>query len=134
MTNLNEQISLEDLSDLQDLQRQVCDLTVIKCDGQLKVHVECQQGRHRNAVIISNPGNNRSLTLYLKPSGWQMSARKGKQTAWELSLIGPIPSVVETVESRIEAFLVARPLYQSLLFNVKHSFGQQVADKRYATH
>lgn len=132
MKTSKQQVSLESLSSLHDLQRQVCDLAAIKCNGQMRVHVECQQGRHRNAVIISNQDNNRSLRLFLKASGWHMVAKKGSQTSWKLALIGPTDALIETIESRIEAFLLPRPLYQTLLFNVKHSLGGQQADRRTA--
>jgi hypothetical protein len=132
MTSMNDQVSLENLSSLHDLQKQICDLTPVKIDGQLRVHVECQQGRHRNAVVISNPGINRSLYLYLTAQGWLMSAQKGSAVSWELPLIGCIADAIGTVQSRIEVFLLPRPLHQTLRSNVKQGLAALYTDKRYA--
>lgn len=131
MTSTNDQVSLENLSSLHDLQKQICDLTPIKIDGHLRVHVECQQGRHRNAVVISNPSINRSLYLYLTAQGWLMSAQKGSAVSWELPLIGCIGDAIDTIQSRIEVFLLPRPLHQTRRSNVKQGLAAY-ADKRYA--
>ena len=132
MTSTNERAALECLSSLHDMQRQVCDLTSVKCDGQLRVHVERQQGSHHDSVVISHAVNGRSLTLYLKPSGWLMVARNGNQAAWELALIGPSASLVAIIENRIEAFLLPRPVFQTPRSSVKQRAGARHADKRYA--
>lgn len=133
MTSITQSISLETVSELHDLQRQICDLTPIKCDGHLRVHVECQQGRHRNAVVISNPSIGRTLYLYLTAQGWLLSAQKAGSTSWELPLIGCIADAMDTVQNRIEVFLLPRSLQQTLLLNVKHGFGALNTDRRYAT-
>ena len=132
MTSHNDRVALDNLSSLHDMQRQVCDLTSVKCDGHLRVQVERQQGRHRDAVVISHAVNGRALTIYLKPSGWLMVARKGSQACWELALIGPTAALVETIESRIEAFLLPRPAHQTPRSNIRYRLGNPQADKRYA--
>ncbi len=134
MKAINDQVSLENLSSMHDLQKQICDLTPVKCDGQLRVHVECQQGRHRNAVVISKPAIGRSLYLYLTAQGWLMSAQKGSSVSWELPLIGCIFESIDTIQSRIEVFLQPRPLHQTLPSNVKHGLEALQADRRYAAH
>ena len=119
---------------MHDLQKQICDLTPVKCDGQMRVHNESQQGRHRIAVVISEPAIGRSLYLYLTAQGWLMSAQKGSSVSWELPLIGCIFESIDTIQSRIEVFLQPRSLHQTLLSNVKHGLEALQADKRYAAH
>lgn len=122
MSNEYAHRALEHLSSLHDLQRQVCDLTVVKCDGQLRVHVERSERQSGNAVVLSNAGNNRSIHVYLKASGWKMVARKGGKVLWELALIGPTKAVAGTIESRIEAFLLRRPLALNLATDAKQGY------------
>jgi hypothetical protein len=124
MTNSQSPISLEDLTSLHELQKQICDLTPVKCDGHLRVHVECQQGHYRNAVVISNRENDRSMYLFLTAQGWLMSAYQGTTLAWELPLIGYIGDAIGIIEDRIEVFLLPETAYQDLFFHINHGVQQ----------
>jgi hypothetical protein len=112
MTSVNDQISLEDLTTLHELQKKVCDLATIKCAGQLRVHLQCQQGDYRNALVISNKDNGRILYLYLTTQGWLFVAQHANVRAWELPLIGSINKSIDIIQDRIEAFLLPQPAHQ----------------------
>ena len=123
MTSVNDQISLEDLITLHELQKKVCDLATIKCAGQLRVHLQCQQGDYRNALVISNKDNGRILYLYLTTQGWLFVAQQASGLAWELPLIGCINKAINIIQDRIEAFLLPQPVHQKATPKERESFG-----------
>jgi hypothetical protein len=132
MTSINDQISLEDLTTLHELQKKVCDLAAIKCTGLLRVHLQCQQGDYRNALVISNKDNGRILYLYLTAQGWLFVAQQASGRAWELPLIGPISKAIDTIQDRIEAFLLPQPVHQKTASADREGFEPLSADQRLA--
>ncbi len=132
MTSTNDQISLEDLCTLHELQKRVCDLATIKCAGHLRVHIQCQQGEYRNALVIGNKDNGRTLYLYLTAQGWLFVAQQASGRAWELPLIGPINKAIHIIQDRIEAFLLPQPSHQKAASKARPCLEPVDADQRLA--
>lgn len=132
MTRVNDQISPQDLTTLHELQKQVCDLAIIKCAGYLGVHLQAQQGDYRNALVISNKNNGRILYLYLTAQGWLFAAHRESGLSWELPLIGCITDAIDTIQDRIEAFLVPLPQSQKAKVEVHGNQDSLHSKRRFA--
>lgn len=110
--------SLDTLPFLQSLQKQVCDLDTVKCNGQVRVHIECNQGRYQNAVVITHSGNGRSIHAYLTLTGWSLVARKNDRKVWQEQLsVNQDPAPL--LEKHIKGFLLNSSLYQHIVYNLR---------------